>query len=79
MGSFAPSWAELPVGGMAKRGTMTVERREWRGGERGVALGDRWGGGLWRVVCAAVAGGGLDKKLVELARYESTLIGLVFF
>jgi len=39
MGSFAPSWAELPVGGMAKRGTMTVERREWRGGERGVALG----------------------------------------
>jgi len=38
MGSFAPSWAELPVGGMAKRGTMTVERREWRGGERGVLL-----------------------------------------
>ena len=37
------------------------------------------GGGLWRVVCAAVAGGGLDKKLVELARYKSTLIGLVFF
>ena len=44
MGSFALSWAELPVGGMAKRGTMTVERREWRGGERGVALGDRCGG-----------------------------------
>jgi len=27
MGSFAPSWAELPVGGMAKRGTMTVQRQ----------------------------------------------------
>ena len=53
MGSFVPSWAELPVGGMAKRGTMTVERREWRGGERGVALGDKWGGcgrsSVWRL------------------------------